>query len=329
MCSEQKSSEIENSHRLENGEQSSLSLQFPYPFIFRNDDQIIEYIQEKLPSNKVVYYTKLLLGPLTLILPLFNLFSIYRSLIYQRKSVSDSYTVFHSIIFYGEFAIVHLLLIWTLIRFLVDGFTIDSSSHLNKSRWINLLDTEFTLMAFNMIKLVPVLSVSGFNFISLQMGLCASIFPVYSCSSQVIAFSFLVFVVLVEILFLLSLIMLMMLVKVYQVSFVGEISNPLEWTVNDWLLFIGFAANIINITDTPIISQLAHMWNITNRTWAADSNLWLHDQFAEKRKILIYQRILEKLGFIKTFFWVRTMSAIDLHCLVRLPPASANSSEQL
>jgi hypothetical protein len=269
------------------------------------------------------------LGVLTLILPLFNAFSIYRAMIYQRKDFSDAYSTFHGIIFYGEFAIVHILLLFTLISFIIHSCKGNNSSFSMKGRWINFLDIEFTLMAFNMLKLVPVLSVNGFNFLFNQICICAPTFRLYSRSSQIIAFTVLIFAIFIQLIVLLSIIMLMILVKVYQVSFVGEIKNPLEWTINYWLLFIGFAANIINITDTPTISQLSFMWNITNQTWSEDSNIWIHDQFVEKRKNYLYDQICQRIGFIKAFFWVRTMSAIDLHCLIRLPTSIENPSERV
>jgi hypothetical protein len=329
MSVNKKSSESINQNDVEKGETSSSSLLFPYPFVFRTRDQLNEYISTKLTSNGAVYYTKLVLGLLTLILPMFNAFSIYRNIIYQREDFSDAYSTFHAIIFYGEFAIVHGLLLITLILFIIHSIKDDYSSSLNRGRWINFFDTEFTLMAFNMLKLVPVLSVNGFNFLFQQIYICAPIFRMYSRSSQIFTFTILIFAIFIQLIFLLGIIMLMILVKVYQVSFVGEITNPLEWTINYWLLFIGFAANIINITDIPTISQLSFMWKIPNQTWSDDSNIWLHDRFAAKRKAYLFNQICQTLGFVKTFLWVRTMSAIDLHCLIRLPPSAEDISERL
>jgi hypothetical protein len=302
---------------------------FPYPFAFRNRDQLIEHISSKLTCNGAVYYTKIVLGVLTLILPMFNAFSIYRAMIYQRKDFSDIYSTFHGIIFYGEFAIVHTLLIINLIFFIIHNLKGDYSLSSSKGRWINFLDIEFTLMAFNMLKMVPVFSVNGFNFLYKQICICTPTFRLYSRSSQIIAFIVLILSIFIQLILLLGIIMLMILVKVYQISFVGEINNPLEWTISNWLLFIGFAANIINITDTPTISQLSFMWNITNQTWSHDSDLWIHDQFEERRKIYLYDQICQSIGFIKAFFWVRTMSAIDLHYLIRLPPSVENPSERV
>jgi hypothetical protein len=224
-------------------------------------------------------------------------------MIYQREDFSDAYSTFHAIIFYGEFAIVHGLLLITLILFIIHSIKNDYSSSLNRGRWINFFDTEFTLMAFNMLKLVPVLSVNGFNFLFQQIYICAPIFRMYSRSSQIFTFTILIFAIFIQLIF--------------------------EWTINYWLLFIGFAANIINITDIPTISQLSFMWKIPNQTWSDDSNIWLHDRFAAKRKAYLFNQICQTLGFVKTFLWVRTMSAIDLHCLIRLPPSAEDISERL
>jgi hypothetical protein len=329
MIINKKSSENINQHDMENGDISSSSILFPYPFVFRNREQLNEYISTKLTSNGAVYYTKLVLGLLTLILPLFNAFSIYRNIIYQREDFSDVYSAFHAIIFYGEFAIVHVLLLITLILFIIHSIKDDYSSSLIRGRWIIFFDTEFTLMAFNMIKMVPVLSVNGFNFLCKQICICVPIFRMYSRSSQIIAFTVLVLVIFIQLIFLLGVIILMILVKVYQISFVGELRNPLEWTINYWLLFIGFAANIINITDTPTISQLSFMWEIPNQTWSSNLNLWLHDKLASKRKAYLFNQICQTLGFVKAFLWVRTMSAIDLHCLIRLPPSDEDTSKRI
>jgi hypothetical protein len=319
-----------NNHRdTELVDRSSLSPLFPYPFVFRNRDELNEYISSKLTLNGVVYYTKVVLGCFTFILPIFNMFMIYRSLLSQEKSFSDVYNIFHSIIFYGEFILVHLLLFVTLIFFIIDSLKDNNSLCLNKGRWIDFLDLEFTLMAFNMIKLIPILSLNGFNFVFTQICISGSIFKNYSRSSKIIAFIVLTFAIFIQFIFLLGLILLLILIKVYQISFVGEIINPLEWKINNWFLFIGFSANIINITDTPTISQLSFMWNITNETWSEDSNIWLHDQLGPKRKIYIFDQISQKIGFIKAFLWVRTMSAIDLHSLVRLPPPDERDSEHL
>jgi hypothetical protein len=133
----------------------------------------------------------------------------------------------------------------------------------------------------------------------------------------------------IQIIILIGLLILLNLVKVYQVSFVGQTTNPLQWPINQWLLFIGFAANIINITDTPTISQLSFMWDLTNKNWSDDSDLWVPDHLAPKRKSYIVDKICENFGFIKTFLWIRTMSAIDLHALVRLTPSIQHSSEHI
>ncbi|UJR19878.1 hypothetical protein I4U23_023011 [Adineta vaga] len=293
---------------------------FPYPFIFRNQQQLKEYIWHYLTKNKVLHVTKLVLGVLTLVLPLLNVFMVYRSLIHQQEDSADVYSVFHSIIFYGEFVLVHVLVFGTLIAFLYRKFKNTQSICSNKGEWINLLDMEITFMAFNMIKLIPIISLNSFNLLMKQISICAPIFLRYSRSSQIVTFSLLTLFILMELVVVIILLLSISLVKVYQVSFVGEKLNPLVWTHNQWLLFIGFAANIINITDTPTVSQLSFMWDITNKTWSDDVNMWFIDEFARKRKTYILDEICEKLGFVKGFLWVRTMSAIDLHCIVRLPP---------
>jgi hypothetical protein len=306
-----------------------LSPLFPYSFIFRSRDELNEHITNKLTCNGVFYYTKVVLGIFTLILPLFNVFSVYRAMIYQREDFADLYSVFHSLIFYGEFALVHFLVLGTLILFIIHHIKSKTGLFSSRGDWVNLLDAQFTLMAFNLIKLIPILAVNGFNFLSTQISVTAPIFLRYSRSSQVVAFTVLAIAVSFQAIVLVGLLILINLVKVYQVSFVGEIKDPLLWTVNQWLLFIGFAANIINITDIPTVSQLSFMWDITNKYWSHDVDLWLHDPLASKRKVYIYDQIARHIGFVKTFFWVRTMSAIDLHALVRLPPPDERQSENL
>ena len=110
-------------------------------------------------------------------------------------------------------------------------------------------------MAFNLIKLIPILAVNGFNFLFMQIAVTASIFLKYSRSSQALAFTLLSIVIVIQVIFLIGSLIFINLIKVYQVSFVGEVRDPLLWTINQWLLFIGFAANIINITDIPTVSQ--------------------------------------------------------------------------
>ncbi|CAF1173555.1 unnamed protein product [Adineta steineri] len=300
---------------------------FSNTFIFRNEEQLEEYISNKITYNPVSYHLKIILGILTLILPVFNLFMVYRSVIYQPEDFADIYSVFHSIIFYGEFTLVHLLLFYTLIKFLIENFKNKYVLCSGQGRWINLLDVEFTLMAFNMIKLIPIISLTGFNFLSTQIYVCTPIFKKYSKSIRIILFCIFIFVISFQIIFLISLLLLLLLIKVYQVSFVGQTRNPSNWPINQWLLFLGFSANIINITDTPTITQLAFMWNITSRIWSNDSNMWIPDRLLLKRKIYIYDRFCEKFGFIKSFFWIRTMSAIDVHSLVRLSPSVERISE--
>ena len=324
--SERKQSSVNIVHRVDLEHEDSSPL-FPNPFVFRSRDELNEHITNKLISNRVVYYTKVILGIFTLLLPLFNLFTVYRSVIYQPEDFADTYSVFHSLIFYGEFVLVHCLLLGILILFIIHNFKNGSRPCSSGGEWINLLDLEFTLMAFNLIKLIPILAVNGFNFLFMQIAVTASIFLKYSRSSQALAFTLLSIVIVIQVIFLIGSLIFIHLIKVYQVSFVGEVRDPLLWTINQWLLFIGFAANIINITDIPTVSQLSFMWDITNKTWSSDTNLWFHDQFASKRKIDVFDQICRKIGFIKAFLWVRTMSAIDLHGIVRLHPAHQHPSQ--
>ncbi|CAF1467249.1 unnamed protein product [Adineta ricciae] len=297
---------------------------FPYPFIFRDRNELTKYISDDLKTNQIVYNTKLLLGLLTLVLPTLNMFMIYHSVIHQQEDFADTYSTFHSIIYYGEFTLVHLLLFGTFVRFLCNIYKAKKSLCASKGEWVNLLDTEFTLMAFNMIKLIPIVSLNGFNIISKEISISVSVFSNYSRPKRIISFTILTLIIFIELITLISTLFLLTLVKVYQISFVGHVSDPSEWTSDQWLLFIGFAANIINITDTPTISQLSSMWDLTNKTWSNDVKLWFVDDQAAERKSYVIDQICKAFGFIKTFLWVRTVTANDLHCLVRLPP-----SEQL
>ena len=78
-----------------------------------------------------------------------------------------------------------------------------------------------------MIKLFSVLSVNDFHFLFIQINLCAVTFPQYSRSSKILAFIVLILAIFFQTIGLLALI----LVKVYQISFVGEYANPLDWPV--------------------------------------------------------------------------------------------------
>jgi hypothetical protein len=83
---------------------------FPYTFVFRSRTQLNEHIPSEFTNDGVVYYPKLVSGLITLILPLFNVFTIYRNVIHQREDFDDAYSVFHSIAFYGEFIELHFLI---------------------------------------------------------------------------------------------------------------------------------------------------------------------------------------------------------------------------
>ncbi|CAF0952074.1 unnamed protein product [Adineta ricciae] len=319
----------EHSIDLDHEGKDETSALFPYPFTFRTREQLQEYFVKELTKNRVVYVIKIVLGSLTLVLPLLNVFMVYRSVVYQREDFGDTYSAFHSIIFYGEFALVHVTVFFVLIDFLYHKLKSRQSLFSNKGEWVNLLDVEFTFMAFNLIKLIPILSVNSFNFILTEISICTPIFLKYSRSVQAVTFTLLTLIISIQVIIVLALLLLINLVKVYQVSFVGETRNPLLWSQNQWLLFIGFAANIINITDTPTISQLSFMWTLMNKTWSHDTNMWFMDKLGSKRKIHIVNQLYERLGFLKAFLWLRTMSAIDLHCIVRLPPPLEESSSHM
>ena len=81
-------------------------------------------------------------------------------------------------------------------------------------------------------------------------------------------------------------------------------TNPFQW-----FLFVGFCGNIVNLSDIPTISQVFFMWDISNQNWS-------EDKLAETRKIHLFTQICERLGFIRGFLWLRTMSTSDLRCLV-------------
>jgi hypothetical protein len=312
-------------HDLECADESSSLPLFPSLFVFRDRAQLHEHILEKFTKDRVIYYPKLLSGFITLILPIFNIFTIYRNMIYQRQNPSNGYNVFHLIIFYGEFVEVHTLMLGALFLFILRVRKHYWPSWPGSGRWIHFLDIEFTLMTFDMFKLIPLISVNGFKFILTQIYVTVPTFRKHSLSSQILAFTVLVIAVCLQFVFLLALLLIIVLVKVYQLSFVGEVKDPLQWTINQWLLFTGFSANIINLGDIPTISQLSYMWAIISHTWSPDSNMWLSDEYAATRQIYLAAQICRRLGTVKGFLWLRAMSADDLHSLIRLPPSAEES----
>jgi hypothetical protein len=84
-------------------------------------------------------------------------------------------------------------------------------------------------------------------------------------------------------LFLFTLLIVIILVKVYQLSFAGQMINLFLWTMNQWFLFVGFSANIINLSNIPTISQISFLWNICNQTWSLYSSMWIKDELTATR----------------------------------------------
>ena len=309
-------------------DQSSSEL-FPYPFVFRTRSELSEHISQKFDHDRILYYPKLVSGLSTLILPLFNVFTIYRNVIHQREDFADAYSIFHSIVFYGEFLQLHLFIWIFFIVFTFRNLKSGKTFCPSKGRWIYFFDVLFTLMTFGMLKLVPIFSTHGINFLYTQMNFIIPVIRKLSKSLQPIAFIILILLMFIEFLFLFGLLILIILVKVYQLSFVGEVESPSQWSINQWFLFIGFCGNIINLSDIPTISQASFMWDISNQNWSEDSNTWSQDKFAETRKIHLFTEICQTLGFIKGFLWLRSMSASDLHSLVRSPSSTEHSSDHV
>jgi hypothetical protein len=163
---------------------------------------------------------------ITLFLPLFNVFTIYRNVIRQCEDFDDAYSAFHSIVFYGEFIELHLLIVISLIYFMIQNLKCDYSSCPCKSRWIYFLDIQFTLMTFGMLKLIPIISTNGFTFLFTQINLAVPMIRKYSKLSQIILFALLILSFFFQFVLLFGLLILIILVRVYQLSFVGCRDDP-------------------------------------------------------------------------------------------------------
>jgi hypothetical protein len=87
-----------------------------------------------------------------------------------------------------------------------------------------------------MVKLIPIFSTNGFSFLFTQINVTVPFIRKYSRFSQIIPFTILI---------------LTILVKVYQLSFVGQVTDPFERTI--YWIFSKYHSSVVKLPEMGIL----------------------------------------------------------------------------